>query len=76
MSLFEFKDVDRTYYKEKLEDFLPGSIFDVHTHVYVAQPPMKGEVRTVTWPSVPIASNSGQTTVLSSIWSKKMLPRP
>ncbi|MBT3318432.1 MAG: amidohydrolase family protein [Clostridia bacterium] len=52
MSLFEVKAVDKTYYKDRLEDFLPDSIFDVHTHVYLPQPPRKGEVRTVTWPAL------------------------
>jgi len=57
MSLFEVNAVDKKYYTERIEDFLPQNIFDVHTHVYVAQPPMKGEVRTVTWPALVADSN-------------------
>lgn len=52
MSLFEVKEVDKRYYKERLEDFLPQNIFDVHTHVYKPYPPIEGEMRCVTWPSL------------------------
>lgn len=52
MSLFEVKEVDKKYYKERLEDFLPQNIFDVHTHVYKPYPPVEGEKRCVTWPSL------------------------
>lgn len=52
VSLFEVKEVDKRYYSERLKDFLPENIFDVHTHVYLPQPEVKGEKRTVTWPSL------------------------
>mgnify|MGYP006865043215 CR=1 FL=1 len=31
MALFNVNDVDRRYYQEHLEDFLPGDIIDIHT---------------------------------------------
>jgi hypothetical protein len=32
---FEVKDVDRTFYKEHLADFLPQKMVDVHAHVWL-----------------------------------------
>ena len=52
MALFEVKEVDKKYYEQRVKDFLPDNIFDVHTHVYLPHPPAKGEKRTVTWPSL------------------------
>ena len=52
MSLFEIKEVDKRYYEQRLRNFLPQRVFDVHTHVYKPQPPVEGEVRTVTWPAL------------------------
>ena len=49
--LFEIKDVDRRFYREKLQSFLPDRIIDVHTHVWLKnlrQAPPTG--RAVTWP--------------------------
>ena len=57
MPLFEVKEVDKRYYKERLEDFLPQNVFDVHTHVYESRPPRQGQVRTVTWPSLVANTN-------------------
>ena len=37
VSLFEIKEVDKKYYDQRLRDYLPDSIFDVHTHVYLPQ---------------------------------------
>ena len=51
--LFEVKAVDRDYYIERIRDFLPDNIIDVHTHVWLdghkAHDP-NALVRTVTWP--------------------------
>jgi len=33
--LFDVKDVDRRFYREKLQSFLPDRIIDVHTHVWL-----------------------------------------
>jgi hypothetical protein len=52
--LFEVKDVDRKVYKERLEDFLPARIIDVHTHVWKAEHARIGPdafARVVSWPS-------------------------
>ncbi len=49
--LFDVKDVDRRFYREKLQSFLPDRIIDVHTHVWLKdfrQAPPTG--RAVTWP--------------------------
>ena len=49
--LFDVKDVDRRFYREKLEGFLPDRIIDVHTHVWLKsfrKTPPTG--RAVTWP--------------------------
>ena len=49
--LFEVKDVDRRFYEEKLEGFLPNRMIDIHAHVW-----LKGfrkalpTGRAVTWP--------------------------
>jgi predicted TIM-barrel fold metal-dependent hydrolase len=49
--LLEVKDVDRWFYREKLEGFLPARIIDIHTHVW-RKAFRKGAPtgRAVTWP--------------------------
>lgn len=58
--LFEIKDVDRRYYAERLADFLPGKILDIHTHIWLkefrAEPPPGA--RGQTWPRLVAADNS------------------
>lgn len=54
--LIELTDVDRRVYAERLADFLPDEIVDIHTHVWRAAdvPEQAGPaapVRTVTWPA-------------------------
>jgi predicted TIM-barrel fold metal-dependent hydrolase len=49
--LFEVNDVDRRFYRGKLQSFLPHRIVDVHTHVWLKEfrkAPPTG--RAVTWP--------------------------
>ena len=49
--LFDVKDVDRRFYREKLQHFLPDRIIDVHAHVWrrdFRKAPPTG--RAVTWP--------------------------
>ena len=49
--LLEIRDVDRRFYREKLESFLPDRIIDAHTHVWLKdfrKAPPTG--RAVTWP--------------------------
>ncbi|MHB0999907.1 MAG: amidohydrolase family protein [Armatimonadota bacterium] len=60
--LFEITDTDRHFYAERLTDFLPDEIIDIHTHMWRAsdfpvQKPSTGEVRTVTWPSLVASEN-------------------
>ncbi len=57
--LFEIKDVDRQFYDQKLRDFLPDKMIDVHTHVWLAQfneDTSKG--RGPAWPGRVASSNS------------------
>ncbi len=49
--LFEVNEVDRRFYREKLQGFLPERIIDVHTHIWLKdfrKAPPTG--RAVTWP--------------------------
>ena len=49
----EINDVDRRVYDEKLRDFLPEKVIDIHTHVWLDS--LKKNVkrdRVVTWPSL------------------------
>jgi predicted TIM-barrel fold metal-dependent hydrolase len=57
MKLFPVKVVDRAYYEERLRDFLPDKIFDVHTHVYLPDISSENSGRTVTWPSLVANAN-------------------
>jgi len=50
--LFEVKDFDKKFYTEKLKDFLPDKIIDIHTHVWLDEFKSREKeknVRTVTW---------------------------
>lgn len=54
-SLLEIKNVDRRFYAERLRDWLPENIVDIHTHVwrgsdYRPGVPCRGQERSVTWP--------------------------
>ena len=50
--LFEIKKFDRTFYKEKLRDFLPDKIFDIHAHLWLEKHNLLqvGPQRTQSWP--------------------------
>lgn len=55
-SLVDIRDVDRRFYAERLRDWLPERIVDIHTHVwrsadYRPGVPARGAGRSVTWPS-------------------------
>lgn len=53
-SLFEVKAVDEKVYEERIRDFLPPKIIDVHTHVWLhrfRQSSVDPLGRAVTWPS-------------------------
>ena len=51
--LFEVREGDRTFYDERLADFLPTRMIDVHTHVWLKAhaPDAPSSTRTATWPS-------------------------
>ena len=36
-SLFEVKPIDREFYTQRLQSFLPTCIIDIHTHVWLNQ---------------------------------------
>lgn len=60
-ALFEVKEVDRLFYEQKLKDFLPERIIDIHTHVWLEHfvaPSDPSLVRAVTWPWRVASSNS------------------
>jgi len=53
--------VDKLFYEEKLRDFLPDKIIDIHTHVWLKKFEAEasgGPVRTVAWPSLVAEENS------------------
>lgn len=57
--LFELKPVDRRFYEERLRDFLPDQVIDIHTHVWLdrfVRNRGKNE-RTVSWPSLVAKDN-------------------
>ncbi len=58
--LFDIKDVDREFYEQRLRDFLPAEIIDIHVHVWLAGLQSRDSDeprRTVTWPSRVAAEN-------------------
>ncbi|WP_020618975.1 amidohydrolase family protein [Paenibacillus daejeonensis] len=60
-TLFEVNEVDRLFYEQKLQPFLPERIIDIHTHVWLEEfvaPSDPALVRAVTWPGRVASSNS------------------
>lgn len=60
-TLFEVKHVDRTFYEERIKDFLPHKIIDIHTHVWLEKfkaKELNAPVCTVTWPELVAKDNS------------------
>ncbi|MCU6709071.1 amidohydrolase [Paenibacillus sp. J5C_2022] len=60
-ALFEMKEVDKIFYEEKLKDFLPDRMIDIHTHVWLDHIRLESTgapVRAVTWPSLVARDNS------------------
>jgi len=59
--LFEMKQVDKDFYKNNLQGFLPENMIDIHTHVWLDQFKIRGNnapVRAVLWPSMVARDNS------------------
>ncbi len=60
-NLFEVKPLDKKIYEEKLKDFLPSKIIDVHAHVWLDKfihVDNDAEERMVSWPSKVAKDNS------------------
>ena len=52
--LFEIKDVDKRFYEERIRDFLPDTLIDVHAHVWLSRfraAQADEPLRAVTWPA-------------------------
>jgi predicted TIM-barrel fold metal-dependent hydrolase len=65
-SLFEVKRVDREFYEQRLQSFLPRNIIDVHAHVWRDEFQSKqkpANPRAVTWPERVALDNSGEDLV-------------
>jgi predicted TIM-barrel fold metal-dependent hydrolase len=59
--LFEVKLVDREFYAQRLQKFLPRRIIDIHTHVWLDRFKSKNKdenLRAVTWPERVALDNS------------------
>ncbi len=59
--LLKIEETDRLFYEEKLRDFLPDKMIDIHTHVWLEKFGMdagSSPLRTVTWPSLVAKENS------------------
>lgn len=53
-ALIDIRDVDRRFYEDRLRDFLPGTIYDIHTHAWLTRfkgGGSSGPTRTVSWPA-------------------------
>ncbi|MDY5015504.1 MAG: amidohydrolase family protein [Eubacteriales bacterium] len=51
MALFEIRDCDARIYRERLADFLPEKLYDIHTHVYMPDAHITADCRTASWPA-------------------------
>lgn len=59
--LFEVKPIDREFYTQRLQNFLPTCLIDIHTHVWLDQFKSKQteeQLRAVTWPHRVALDNS------------------
>ena len=54
----EVKDVDRQFYHDRLKDFLPERIIDIHTHVWLDEHKSKTDVRGTAWSQKVTKNNS------------------
>jgi len=55
--LFEIKDIDKKTYEEKIKDFLPEKIVDIHTHIWLKEFKEKQQDRVVKWPAMVVDEN-------------------
>ena len=59
--MFEVKAVDQDFYEERIKQFIPDRIIDIHTHVWLDSIRVDAgntPVRAVTWPSLVAKQNS------------------
>lgn len=59
--LLDRKETDRLFYEEKIRDFVPDKMIDIHTHVWLNKFNIEAgnsPVRTVLWPSLVAKENS------------------
>lgn len=55
MSLFEITETDRAFYEDRLRDFLPARVVDIHTHCWLDKFRVAATVqprRAVSWPAL------------------------
>lgn len=50
-TIFEVKAVDKKVYNEKIKEFLPDKIIDIHTHIWLREFKKKLMQKVVKWPS-------------------------
>ena len=62
MSLLDYRPVDKKYYEENLRDFLPDTIVDCHTHIWLRSHELEGDdiERSFSWPDMVAADNSAE----------------
>ena len=50
--LFEYKEIDKRFYEERIRDFLPEKFIDVHTHIWArTKTDGKSDNRSTSWPT-------------------------
>ena len=60
-SLFAVNPIDREFYRQRLQDFLPTRLIDVHSHIWLSRFRSQEEesrIRAVTWPQRVAVDNS------------------
>ncbi|MHC4124386.1 MAG: amidohydrolase family protein [Planctomycetota bacterium] len=58
--LFPIKEIDKKFYNERLKNFLPNKIIDIHTHIWLesfVSEQNRDPIRTVTWPKLVAKDN-------------------
>ena len=58
--LFEVKEVDKQVYENRIKNFIPDKIIDVHTHLWQEKPAVKKDTRVVSWPMLIAKDNSAK----------------
>lgn len=62
--LFEVKEVDRCFYQQRIKDFIPDKVIDIHTHLWSATEKTVGKKwqveRVVSWPGLVAKDNPAE----------------